>query len=441
MEDTVISCLLLCFLFHQVTSQTNYLNFWIPEDITYGETVYINCKLNDAGKAQFSGVSSVQLYRQRENEEMKLIVRAVYNFDSTTASTDVEWFDRDLEERGRVTSDLGPTDTAMFRLRVDNVDCTDQGLYKCVLRDDAPTGMEAVKMRTSTVYRDSSGVYPIGTTYVSGAQNMDVSQLAVLAALKDLQYTSQTVYPSGSVGLFKCVAALAVPAPKLRWCIKRPTSSNFQAFDFVSVQRKFLANTSLSAQACLYSSSNILVFPIRDSDNGTILSCSISEEECGTEDQTGPPIIANPDRIVASPVKSESQSEREREIVIYIGEDKTHFGVNAEENRENRANQIEQSSDDSTMIVLGIAMAVMFVGIVLLAMAVVTYLKAKKTDEVGKIKATAGNGGNQYTDLEMRKRGESVHSEIYTAIENLPPDLPTSGKPYEVDDMYMLPVN
>ncbi|XP_061164943.1 uncharacterized protein LOC133173892 [Saccostrea echinata] len=431
MGESYISCLLLCFLFNQVTGQTNYLSFWIPEEITYGETVYITCKPNDAGKTYFSVVSSVQIYRQRENEEMKLIVKASYA--STTTSTNVEWFDRSLEQKGKVTSTLGPPETSMFRLRLDDVDCTDQGLYKCVVRDEATTGNEAVKMRTSIVNSKSPGVYPISTTYVSGAQNMDISQLAVLAAIRDLQYTTQTAYPLGSVGLFKCVAALGFPAPKLRWCIKRPTSSNFQTFDFVSVQRKFPANTSISAQACLYSSSDILLFPIRDSDNGTILSCSVSDEECGTVPPSPP--ISNPDKLVASLAMSESQSKNEREIVLYIGEDETHVGVNAEENR---AIQIEKSSDDSTMVVLGIAMTVMFVGIVLLTMAVVTYFKAKKTNEVGKIKASAGN---QYTDLEMRRRVESVHSEVYTAIENLPPDLPTTGKPYEVDDMYMLPVN
>lgn len=161
---------------------------------------------------------------------------------------------------------------------------------------------------------DSAGVYPITTTYIRGAQKTDISQLAVFAALRTLQYTSQTIYPSGSVGLFNCVASPGFPAPKMRWCIKRPGSTSFQSFDFISIERKMKANST--AQACLYSSSKLLLLPVQDSDNGTSLSCSNSDEECGTVPAPDP--ISNPDTPLASFVMSESPSN-EKEIIIYIG--------------------------------------------------------------------------------------------------------------------------
>lgn len=166
---------------------------------------------------------------------------------------------------------------------------------------------------------NSAGVYPITTTYVSGTQNSDVSQTAVFAALSDIKYTSSTIYPPGSVGLFKCQTSPGFPAPKIRWCIKRPRSSTYQSFHFMSVRNTFQANAT-AAQACLLSSSSLLLLPITDRDNGTVLSCAVADEECGTE-PTNPPISNNNNTSLASSgvVQNHDEIKPERKIHVYIG--------------------------------------------------------------------------------------------------------------------------
>lgn len=166
----------------------------------------------------------------------------------------------------------------------------------------------------------SAGVYPITTTYISSIQNSDVSQIAVFAALRDIKYTSSTVYPPGSVGLFKCRTSPGFPAPKIRWCIKRPGSSTYQSFRFMSVRNTFQANATSATQACLLSSSSLLLFPITERDNGTVLSCAVADEECGTE-PTSPPISNNNNTPVASSnvVQSHDETLPERKIHVYIG--------------------------------------------------------------------------------------------------------------------------
>lgn len=167
---------------------------------------------------------------------------------------------------------------------------------------------------------DSGGVYPITTTYVSGTKNSDVNQMAVFAALRDIKYTSSTIYPPGSVGLFKCQTSPGFPAPKIRWCIKRPGSSTYQSFHFMSVRNTFQANATSATQACLLSSSSLLLFPTTDRDNGTVLSCAVADEECGTE-PTNPPISNNNNTPVASSdvVQNHEKILPERKIHVYIG--------------------------------------------------------------------------------------------------------------------------
>nr|XP_022324510.1 uncharacterized protein LOC111125228 [Crassostrea virginica] len=63
--------------------------------------------------------------------------------------------------------------------------------------------------------------------------------------------------------------------------------------------------------------------------------------------------------------------------------------------------------------------------------------EGQKAEAVGKLKSP----GSQYTELEMPRRIDAIHSGVYDAIDNLPPDLPSDGKPYAVDDMYVLPVD
>lgn len=129
---------------------TNYVNLWVPPEMTYGEMVFITCKPTADGQNHFAVVNSIELYHRRKNESnMRMVVKATYT--STTTPENVEWFDGHLEERGKVTGSLGPPETSIFRLRLDNIDCTDEGTYKCVIRDESASGNEAERTRTSTV--------------------------------------------------------------------------------------------------------------------------------------------------------------------------------------------------------------------------------------------------------------------------------------------------
>lgn len=129
---------------------TNYVSLWVPPEMTYGEMVFITCKPTANGQNYFAVVNSIELYHRRKNESnMRMVVKATYT--STTTPENVEWFDGHLEERGKVTGSLGPPETSIFRLRLDNIDCTDEGTYKCVIRDESASGNEAERTRTSTV--------------------------------------------------------------------------------------------------------------------------------------------------------------------------------------------------------------------------------------------------------------------------------------------------
>lgn len=48
------------------------------------------------------------------------------------------------------------------------------------------------------------GVYLIIIMYVSGIQNLDVSQMVVFVVLSDIKYIFSIIYLFGSVGFFKC---------------------------------------------------------------------------------------------------------------------------------------------------------------------------------------------------------------------------------------------
>lgn len=112
--------------------------------------VFITCKPTTDGQNYFAVVNSIELYHQRKNESnMRMVVKATYT--STTTPENVEWFDGHLEERGKVTGSLGPPETSVFRLRLDNIDCTDEGMYKCVIRDESASGNVAERTRTSSV--------------------------------------------------------------------------------------------------------------------------------------------------------------------------------------------------------------------------------------------------------------------------------------------------
>ena len=320
------------------------MNLWIPPELSYGDMAYISCKPTAAGETHFGVVTSVEIYRQRKNQQMEMVVKATY--DSLDTPANVEWFDSRLEARSKVTVSLGPPDASMLRLRLSDIDCSDAASYKCIIRDEAASGHEAEKSRTSTVignriqfqqskvfswsvyssYRiyfllvftgDSKGVYPITTTYVIGAGDADVSQTAVFAALRDLQYTTATLYPSRSVGLFKCRSSPGFPLPKIRWCIKRPGSTSFQSFNYVSVHQANPSNDSL--QACLYTSSQVVLLPVRDEDNGTVLSCAVTDEECGSQSPDPPIATFNDSKAPLSLLQSAEQVLSLREIYIYVG--------------------------------------------------------------------------------------------------------------------------
>lgn len=132
-----------------VRAQTNYVNLWIPPELSYGDMAYISCKPTAAGETHFGVVTSVEIYRQRKNQKMEMVVKATY--DSLDTPANVEWFDSRLEARSKVTVSLGPPDASMLRLRLSDIDCSDAATYKCIIRDEAASGHEAEKSRTSTV--------------------------------------------------------------------------------------------------------------------------------------------------------------------------------------------------------------------------------------------------------------------------------------------------
>lgn len=88
----------------------------------------------------------------------------------------------------------------------------------------------------------------------------------------------------------------------------------------MSVRNTFQANATSATQACLLSSSSLLLFPITERDNGTVLSCAVADEECGTE-PTSPPISNNNNTPVASSndVQSHDEILPDRKIHVYIG--------------------------------------------------------------------------------------------------------------------------
>lgn len=87
----------------------------------------------------------------------------------------------------------------------------------------------------------------------------------------------------------------------------------------MSVRNTFQTNAT-ATQACLLSSSSLLLLPITDRDNGTVLSCAVADEECGTK-PTSPPISSNNNTPVASPgvVQNHDEVLPERKINVYIG--------------------------------------------------------------------------------------------------------------------------
>lgn len=54
----------------------------------------------------------------------------------------VEWFDGYFEERGKVMGLLGFLEIFIFWLCLDNIDCMDEGMYKCVICDELVFGNE-----------------------------------------------------------------------------------------------------------------------------------------------------------------------------------------------------------------------------------------------------------------------------------------------------------
>lgn len=69
-----------------------------------------------------------------------MVVKVVYIF--MIILENVEWFDGYLEERGKVMGLLGFLEIFIFWLCLDNIDCMDEGMYKCVMCDEFVFGNE-----------------------------------------------------------------------------------------------------------------------------------------------------------------------------------------------------------------------------------------------------------------------------------------------------------
>lgn len=107
----------------------------------YGEMVFIICKLIVDGQNYFVVVNLIEFYYWRKNEfNMRMVVKVIYIL--MIILENVEWFDGYFEERGKVMGLLGFLEIFIFWLCLDNIDCMDEGMYKCVICDELVFGNE-----------------------------------------------------------------------------------------------------------------------------------------------------------------------------------------------------------------------------------------------------------------------------------------------------------